>query len=122
MNSLSRKVFSAFGLYGLLSIVVFQFSKFLTGGIISPFWFFYMVAWICFGAIGVIVLLLRQIRVIKQSNAFLYIFVGVGNICNALYGSYLLLCGGQGGSMANFWMWLAATLIVGLLIGMDALM
>jgi hypothetical protein len=92
---------------------------FFTGGVVSSVWFIFIIEWPIIAFASVIYYILRRIRISKSKDGFLYLFLGVTNICNAGYGALLLATGSDNNNMTNFWLYFGATGCLGFLILVD---
>jgi len=104
-----------------LALICHQLSSSTRQGIISLEWTIYFFEWCALGATGLALLLLKWVKVLTTSNHFLYAFIGVANICNAICGAYMLYLGRHMSEMTNYLALLGATLCIGFLILVDIL-
>jgi hypothetical protein len=114
-----RYVLWSFMLFGSLTVVCYLLSSTTTEGIISLGWVIYFFEWCVIGALGLIALFLKWIKILNPGKGFIYTFIGVANICNAICGAYMLYEGRHANEMARYWALLGATFCIGFLILVD---
>ena len=104
-----------------LAVVCYLFSSAATGGTIFLGWVIYFFEWCIFAGLGLTALVLKWLKVTKSRKSFVYTFIGVSNICNAICGAFMLYLGRHMDEMANYWALLGATICIGFLILVDVL-
>lgn len=115
-----QRILLSLALFSSVSLICHLLSSTATG-IISVEWTIYFVEWCVLGALGLAFLLLKWLKIINTPKHFLYTFIGVANICNAICGAYMLYQGRNMNEMTNYLALLGATLCVGFLILVDIL-
>jgi len=104
-----------------LALICHQLSSATRQGIISLEWTIYFIEWCTLGAIGLVLLLLKWLKIMNIAKPFLYTFIGVANVCNAIWGTYMLYLGRDMSEMTNYLALLGGTFCVGFLILVDIL-
>ena len=88
-------------------------------GIISVVWILYMLQWWLFGGLGLVLFILRKLRVVTKPPGLLHVFCGVASICNAAIGAYFLWTGASAYPATTLWLELGATACLAFLILTD---
>jgi len=90
-------------------------------GVISLAGWLFVIVWIVVVILGIIAFTLRKAKVLDTSN-YVYLFLGVANLCNAVWGALILLGHNSGDTdMTVVWIQLGATVCISFLILTDAL-
>lgn len=119
--SVWHKILLSFLIIGFLTlfIVVRVYQAQSKPGPLFALFVLYVFEWTTFGGIGLVAIILRQLRVIKKKKNFIYIFIGTGNLANVFYGSYLLTEGFSQPGQLHYWLLIGATACVAFLMFAD---
>ena len=119
--SIWQKIGLSFLIIGFLSlfIIVRAYEAQSKLGWMFTLYVLYSFEWAIFGGLGLIAIVLRQLRVIKEKRHFIYIFIGSGNLANVFYGSYLLTRGFTQPGLLHYCILLGATACLAFLIFVD---
>jgi hypothetical protein len=119
--SLWQKIGLSFLIIGFLSlfIIVRAYEAQSKLGWMFTLYVLYIFEWAAFGGLGLVAIILRQLRVIKEKRHFIYIFIGACNLANIFYGSYLLTKGFTQPGPLHYWILIAATACMTFLIFVD---
>jgi len=79
----------------------------------------FILDWLIFGILGIIAFFLRKARILRTTQ-FGYVFLGVANLANAIWGASVLWSNSTGDAdMTAVWFQLGATLCISFLILTD---
>jgi hypothetical protein len=122
--SIWQKIGLSFLIIGFLSlfIIVRAYDAQSKPGPMFTLFVLYVFEWATFGCLGLIVIILRQLRVIKEKRHFIYIFIGASNLANVFFGSYLLTKGFTQPGLLHYWILIYATACLAFLIFVDVLL
>jgi len=108
-------------IYTCFVLILNLISNLQINGVMSLAGWLFIVVWIVVVLLGIIAFILRRVRVLNTSN-YVYIILGVANLCNAVWGALILLGHNSGDTdMTVVWIQLGATVCISFLILTDAL-
>jgi hypothetical protein len=116
---------------GLSLLIIGLLTLFVIGRFYNPqaklgaafsIYLIYILEWAIFGVLGLIIIILRQLRIIKEKEYFAYIFIGAANLANAVYGIYWLTKVFPQPAPLQYWALVGGTACLAFLIFVDVVL
>jgi len=106
-------------IYATWAFLLILINRSQKEGVISIAGVLFILDWLIFGILGIIAFFLRKARILRTTQ-FGYVFLGVANLANAIWGASVLWSNSTGDAdMTAVWFQLGATLCISFLILTD---